>query len=259
MSFVEVALYEWNCDAVTVGLPPKGTTPTVLYNGKIPILCIKSDDARNRYVVSSRHGLTRSMKYDMTSKKFTDAWDGDWGISFMITKCINEAPHLAIKLMNLFEDIERKVELAYEKKPHPPLGYTWLIEKNQFGVEKKVSIDKSKGCYMNSKVPYDAPDDAPKIKIEGKEVPVLESRFPKTKFYDVTRSRSSIRVVNPDTECRISMNAIPKIMISVFASQQGVFITKRLMQCYYEPDIGGGDNVDDDLVESLRNNIDITD
>lgn len=259
MSFIEVALYDWDCDAVAIGPPPKGGAPTVLYRGKIPILSIRSNDPNNRYLLRSRDGLARSTKYDNTNNKYTDVWDGKWRMSFMVTNCINDAPPLAIKLMEVFRDIEKKVEAAFEKTPNDALSYTWITEKNRYGVEKRVDIDRSKGCYFNVKVGYDAPKDAPKIRIDGKDEPAFDYRYPKGQFYDVTRAKDSMRIENPDTECGIGMNAIPKVMIGLYNIQNSIHITKTIMQCYYEPNTSDDGFVDHDLIDALRNNIDITD
>lgn len=261
MSFIEVELSNWDKSKVSVGIAPKGKTPSVLYDGKIPILKLCSSDPKNKYVVFSHQGLKRNMKYDAATRKFLDIWEGDWSVSFCVATSVEEAEKAnshANKIMDIFADIEKKVETAFEgRKPNPSINYTYIKEKNQFGVDKIVGVDKSKGAYLRAKTGYDAPKDAKKITVDGKEVPVLEARYPKTKFYDITRSKNDMEIKNPDIECQTAMNAVPKIMIGLFSNSQGVFITRKLMQLYYEPTTIGGNAADDELIEMLRNGMDL--
>jgi hypothetical protein len=82
--FIKVKLMEWDCSKVTIGVLPKASSPSVLYDGKIPILVLAGDGVREKYVVSSFDGLKRNMKYDSNSKKFLDVWEGDWSVSFKV-------------------------------------------------------------------------------------------------------------------------------------------------------------------------------
>lgn len=259
MSFIEVELSNWDCNKVKVGITPKGKTATVLYEGKIPILKLCSNDSKNKYVVSSFKGLQRNMKYDSNTKKFLDIWEGDWSISFTVCKKVSEITPLQQKIVDIFADIEKKVETAFGKKPNPAIGFSYIKEKNEFGVEKKVGIDTAKGAYLKVKVGYDAPEGAKKFMDSktGREVPVLDARFPKAKFYDIDRAKEQMLVEKPDPECYTSMNAVPKFMISLYPLNENVYITKRLMQNYYQKTIVGGDSVDEELVTMLRDNLEL--
>ena len=255
MSFIEVELAFWDCNKVRIGVAPKGKTPTVLYDGKMPILKICSNDTKNKYVVFSYKGIQRNMKWDANSKKFLDVWEGDWSVSFQAAGSYAEARQengLAWKLIQLFADIETKVEQAFKRKPNRAMNFTIIKEKNEFGVEEEKGIDETKGVYLKGKVGYEAPKDAKMMDKDGKQVPVLESRTPKCKFYDITKAMDSMFIKNSDIECQTAMNAVPKMMIGLFANTQGVYVTKRLLQCYYEPTTIGGDAPDDELIEMLR-------
>lgn len=260
MSFIEVELSSWDTNKVRIGVAPKGKTPTVLYDGKLPILKLCSNDTKNKYVVFSFNGLQRNMKWDAGSKKFLDVWEGDWSVSFQVAASYAQAKQengLAWKIVEIFDDIEKKVEQAFKRKPNRALNVTIIKEKNEFGVEEEKGIDETKGVYIKGKVGYDAPKDAKKFIKDGKEIPVLESRVPKAKFYDITKAKDDMFIKNPDIECQTAMNAVPKMMIGLFANTQGVYVTKRLMQCYYEPTTVGGDAPDDELIEMLRQNLDL--
>lgn len=262
MSFVEVEVAHWNCDKLKVGVAPKGKTPTVLYDGKIPILKIASSGGKNMYLLSSYQGLQKNMKWDASTKKFLDVWEGDWSVSCQVTPSYEQAKRengLAWKLIEIFTDIEKKVETAFKRKPSRALNCSIIKERNEYGVEEERGIDESKGVYLRIKVGYDAPKDAPKTVKDGREVPVFESRYPKAKFYDVSRSKNSMLVENPSVECQTAMNLIPKMMIGLYSNTQGVYITRRLMSCYYEPTTAGGDQIDEDLIEMLRQNMDLSD
>lgn len=261
MSFIEVELGSWDCNKVKIGIAPKGKTPTVLYDGKLPILKLCSNDIKNKYVVFSYKGLQRNMKYDKSTKKFLDVWEGDWSVSFCVTSSVEQAEKengVAKRIMDIFADIEKKVNVAFVKPPEPSLNYSYIKERNEFGVERKVGIDKTKGCYLKGKVAFDAPKEAKTFEKDGKQVPVFEARFPKAKFYDVTKAKNDILVKNPDIECQTAMNAVPKLMIGLTTVNENIFITKRLMQCYYEPTVVGGDAEDTDLIEMLRQNLELT-
>lgn len=260
MTFIEVELANWNCEKVRVGIAPGGKTPTVLYDGKIPIIKLCSNNVKNMYLVFSFKGLQRNMKYDMKTKSFLDVWEGDWSVSFQIAQSYAKAREdkgLTWKIIQIFEDIEKKVEVAYKRKPNRALNVTTIKEKNEFGVEEDKGIDESKGVYLKAKVGYNAPKDAKKEMRDGKEVPVNEARVPKCKFFDVSRAKEDMLIKNPDIECQVPMNAIPKIMIGLFSNTQGVYITKRLMQCYYEPATVGNDAPDYELIEMMRQNCDL--
>jgi len=260
MSFIEVEVSVWDCNKVTIGMAPKGKEPGVLYEGKIPIIKLCTSDARNKYICTSYKGLQRSMTFDKATNSFLDSWEGDWYVSFQIARSYALAKteeSLAWKIIKIFEDIEKKIEQAFEKKPNSSLGFSWIKEKNSFGIEKKVGIDDSKGVYIKSKVGYDSPKNAPTMPFKGKEVPVHESRFPKCKFYDITRAQQDMVIKNPDIECQTSMNAVPKMMISIAIVNDVIHVTKKLLQLYYEPTTIGGNAPDDDLISMLRDNLDL--
>lgn len=259
MSFIEVELSNWECAKVRIGIANKGKTATVLYDGKIPILKLCSNDTKNKYVVSSFKGLQRNFKYDTNTKKFLDVWEGDWSVSFTVCTKVSEASPLQKKVLAIFSDIETKVETAFAKKPNSALNFSYIKEKNEFGVERKVGIDTSKGAYLKVKVGYDAPDNCKKIldPKTGKDMPVPEARFPKAKFYNVAEAKDKMLVAKPDPDCFTGMNCVPKFMISLYSVGENVFITKKLFQLYYEPAVMGGDAIDEDLVNMLRENLDL--
>lgn len=260
MSFIEVELSNWNCDKVTVGIPPKGKEPTILYDEKIPILKLCSDK-KNKYIVSSYKGLQRNMTYDKKTESFLDTWEGDWSISFQVAASYAQAEAeqgLSWKIIKIFQDIESKLEDAYGTKPNPSLNFGWIKEKNKAGVIRKTGIDETKGVYIKGKVSYSAPKDCEKMIVKGKEVPILAERVPKTLFFDITRSQKEMCVKNPDIECQTAMNAVPKLMIGTAVVNEVLYVTKRLQQCYYEPITTGGDAPDEELIAMLRENLDIS-
>lgn len=59
-------------------------------------------------------------------------------------------------------------------------------------------------------------------------------------------------VKNPDVECRTGMYAVPTFMISLYQAGQAYYITRRMMQCYYEPASFSAGGMDDALIEMLR-------
>lgn len=256
MSFIEVDLAKWDFNRVRIGTNKKNPTPTILYDDKIPIIRICSDNPKNKYLLFSFYGLQKNMVFDQSTKKFTDIWDGDWSISYTVTPTYEKAEDengLTWKIILIFKDIEDKIKQAFEKDPNPALQMSYIKEKNQFGVEKVTGIDKSKPVYLKAKVGYDAPKNAPTMtNKQNKQVPVPESRYPKAKFYDVTRAQDDIEVKDADKECSISMDAIPKIMLGLATVNGVIYVTKRLMQNYYRPVSIGGNTQDQDLIDELR-------
>jgi hypothetical protein len=265
MSFISVNLSDWDCSKVSIGKLNKDSKPTVLYSGKIPVLTISaanpsSKDVREKYVVVSKKGLQKSMKYDEKTKKSTDIWDGEWKITFTICDIIDKASPMQKKLIDIFEDIAKKVELAFEKKPDPRyMIYSFIEEENPTtGVKKIVGIDKTKGAALKVKVPYEAKKDAKTMKDDkGKEVPIFEDRIPKVRFYDITRAVNQFLIKEPHKECNTGMGTVPKFMISLFQQDPSspIYITKRLFECYYEPADLGGNQQDNDLIETLRSSM----
>lgn len=262
MSFKEVDLASWDCNKVTIGKGPNNGGISILYEGKIPILKLCPENMKNGYLVSSFHGLQRNMKYDKNSKSFTDTWEGDWSISFTIAsvvKDVEEENGLRLKIMNIFKDIENKVKAAYDKAPSNPLNYTYITEINAFGVEKKLGINPDKGCYLKVKVGYTASPNAKTFEKDGKFVPVLEERRPKATFYDITKAADQMVITNPDIECRTGMSAVPKFVIGISVVNEVIYITKRLLDCYYKPTNMGGNGPDEELISMLRENLIISD
>lgn len=260
MSFVEVKLIDWDCSKVSIGIPPKGTLATVLYedggNKKLPILCC-AGNAQQKYVLTSFDGLNRNMKYDSAKKQFLDVWEGDWSIYFKICRSVDSASALERKLLDIFEDIVSKAKNAYEEEPANPVGYKYLTETNKFGVVKIIGVDTSKPAGIKIKVGFDAPADAPTFVKDGKQVPTLESRYPKAKFYNVHNARDQMLIANGDKEkvVGVALNAVPKFLIGIYkAGKDGkLYITKKLMHMYYEPTVAGGSLNDDGIIEMLRN------
>jgi len=260
--FIEVELMSWSCDKVKVGIYPGEKTASVLYDNKKPILKLCSNDPINKYVVSSYKGLERNKVWDSASKKFLDEWAGDWSINMMVAtsyQAAEENPYTK-KIMEIHDDIHQKVEKAYRTKVKHPLGYVFIKEKTDLGEEiDSDQIDKSKGIYLKTKVGYQAPPSADKIKVNGKDVPALDARTPKGLFVDVSRAQSDMTVKNPDIECQVGMSLIPKYLIGLYKIGNVVHITKKLLQCYYQPKDMGGNSVDETLVAMLRNNCTLTD
>lgn len=255
MSFFKVKLSDWDCSKVTIGKPPKGGEPTILYDGKLPILVIAGNGTDEKYVVSSFKGLQKSRVYDESTKSYTDEWDGEWDISFCVCKSVQEATPLQKKLLGVFADILKKVEDAFEEKvKFPPVSFTWVMVENQMGIKKPSHIDETKGAYIKGKCGYEAPSNAPTMRDAKtkKDVPVFESRKPKASFYDITRALKEMLITDPDTECKTSMNTAPEIFVSVFKNALGLFIQKRVFQCYYEPVEMGSSGPDETLINMLR-------
>lgn len=253
-AFVEVALSNWDCEKVSIGLAPGGKTPTILYEKKIPILKVFGDGVKDKYILSSYDGLKRNMKWDGTTRKFLDVWEGDWSVSFKVSDTYEGAGGLNKKIITIFEDIAAKVEKAFKKKPSNPLYVKTIKEKNEYGVEEEKGIDPTKPVYLKVKVGFDAPKDAPKEfdSKTGKEVPKKEFRYPKADFFDVKRAKDQMKVQKPDTECQTGMNAVPKFIVGLYATKDTIYITKRMLQCYYEPASMGGGGMDEDLADILR-------
>lgn len=262
MSFVEVKLADWNCANVKIGLPPKGSSPTVLYNDKntykMPILVCAGTPSEMSELYSNK-GLQRNMKYDSKTKKFLDVWDGDWSVSFRICQSVDNAKSLEKKLMDIFDDICTKAKLAFKEAPADPISYKYIMKKNEFGIDEIEGIDKSKGAYIKIKVGYDAPKDAPTMKKDGKDVPVFDARTPKAKFYDTTRAKSDMLLKNADKEASTAMNAVPKVLIGLFKAGKDskLYVTKKMMQCYYKPVSTNTNTEDDEIIEMLRQDMDL--
>lgn len=259
-AFIEVTLSNWDCEKVSIGLAPGGKTPTVLYEKKIPILKVFGNDSKDKYVLSSYDGLKRNMKWDGTTRKYLDVWEGDWSISFKVSDTYAGAEGLNKKIITIFEDITIKIEKAFKRKPSYPLNVKVIKEKNEYGVEEEKGIDPTKPVYLKVKVGYDAPKDAPKFFDQrvGKEVPALTHRTPKADFFDIKRPKDYMKVQKPDTECQIGMKAVPKFIIGLYATKDAIYITKRLLQCYYEPASMGGGGIDEDLTDILRRDDDLS-
>lgn len=262
MSFVEIKLEDWDCSKVKVGKPPKGGNPTILYDDKgvwkMPILNCAGNNSQ-KYVLHSNKGLQKNMKYDQNTKKFLDIWEGDWSVSFRVCQSVDSATALEKKLLDIFTDICTKAKAAFKEEPANPISYKYITEKNEFGVEEVKGIDTTKGAYIKVKVGYDSADDAKTFSKDGKDVPVLEERYPKAKFYDITKAKGDMILKNADKEAATGMNAVPKFMIGLFKAGKDakLYVTKKMMQCYFEPVTSGGAIDDNDLIEMLRADMDL--
>lgn len=254
-AFIDVKLADWDCSKVSIGIAPGGKTPTVLYAGKMPILTLAGDGRDDKYVVSSFKGIQKNMKWDAASKKFLDTWEGDWSISFKVCDAPSTATGLRKKILEIFADIEKKAEEAYEKKCTPVIQKKKIKGRTAAGVEKVIGYDENSPAYLTVKIGYEAPPGSetftdPK---SGRSEPVFEARTPKAKFYDVKRARDEMLVRTAATECQTAMMAIPKFMVGLYNIEGGgLHVTKKLFQCYYEPTTIGGGGVDDALIDMLR-------
>lgn len=257
MSFVNVYLEDWETSKVKIGLAPKGNKPTILYEDKdkihkMPILSVRGNKEQ-RYVLESYSGLQKNMIYDSAQETYTDKWAGDWSISFKICTCIKNATPLEKKLMQIFADITEKATIAFDEKPAKCISYTMITQKNDSGITKEIGIDDSKGAYIKVKVNYDAPQKAETFMQGSTAVPVFEARYPKAKFYDASRQVGKYLVEKPDPESACGMKATPEFLIGAFKTKDGkLYITKKLMKCYYMPHDYGSNECDDELIDALR-------
>lgn len=258
--FIAVKLTEWDSSKVTIGIQgtDKAASPTVLYEGKVPIITLAGDGVQSKYVVSSYDGLKKNMKYDQAKRGPSEIWEGDWQISFKVADSYDSATALQKKIIDIFDDIVNKAKRFYKKDPGAqPVSVKRIVEMTPQGEEDK-GPDPSKPVYLKVKVGHDADKGAPTFTdTMGKQVPVLEARFPKADFYDITRDKKSMAIDKKAAgiECNTGMFAVPKIMISLYklpGISGAYYITRRLMQCYYEPAEMKAGGMDDDLVNSLR-------
>lgn len=226
-TFIEVTVDDWDFSKVEIGLLKKGDAkPTILYDGKIPVLkvtpaVLTNDDKvklnsmkmdekvdfieKHNYPVFSKSGLKKSMKWNDSQKKYTDIWEGYWNVRFTVTDCVKNSTPTQKKILDIFEDVRAKVAKEYEKEPYPPVQYTWIKQKNEkTGVEKTIGRDDSKGASIKVKVGYGAPEDAKKIKDEktGADVPIFSARYPKARFLDMSKPAKDRLVKHPDPTLR---------------------------------------------------------
>lgn len=268
MQFVEVSLAEWDCAKVTVRKPAtsgkanQNAEVTVLYDGKLPVLVIRSVDGMKPFILTSFKGLQENKVWVPASGQspgyFLDTWDGDWSISFKICTSVKDASLEEKKLMQIYDDIYQKVKKVYkDKSVRNPINYSWIKEMNpDTDVEEIVAIDDSKAAYLKLKVAYEGtPNCATVVDKFKKTVPAIthDDRKPKAKFFDMSRARDKMLVQDPHKECQTGMNAIVKVFIGLYKATEGVYITKKLLQCYYNPVAIGGNAPDEDIIGSFRN------
>lgn len=266
MQFVEVSLAEWDCAKVAVKKPAvsgkagQNAEPTILYDGKLPVLVIRSVDGTKPFLLTSFKGLQENKVWVPTPPpgRFLDKWAGDWSISFKICTSVKDATPEEKKLMLIFNDMLQKVQKVYKnEKPKNPINYSWLKEKDpETDVEEIIGIDESKAAYLKLKVGYEAAPDAEMVINElGQKVPAPtpKDRRPKAKFFDMSKARDKMLVQDSAKECQTGMNAIAKVFIGLFKNSQGVFITRKLLQCYYNPVAIGGNAPDEDIIGSFKN------
>ena len=256
--YINIDLMSWDCSKVTIGPSPNNSKlqsakygPSVLYEKKVPILRIISDD--NKFILKSYNGLRRTMKYDNKLKKYTDIWTGEWDISFILASSLADASVHAKKIIDLYEDIYAKMTKAGLNASNP-IKYTKVSSTNEFGVVTEFP-DKTKPIYLSGKVRYNAPKDCPKMRNEtGADVPALEYRVPKAFFIDVTKARDqqAIDASIADKECAIPMLAAPKFLIGLSKAAEKWFCINNTCDVYYEPWKVSGRGVDLDFADKLR-------
>ena len=64
---------------------------------------------------------------------------------------------------------------------------------------------------------------------------------------------------NADKEAAISMNAVPKVLIGLFKAGKDskLYVTKKMMQCYYKPVLTNTNTEDEEIIEMLRQDLDL--
>ncbi len=263
MQFAEVSLAEWDCAKVFVRKPTmtkagQSGDPVVTYDGKLPILVVRSVDATKPYILSSSKGIQENKTWIPAPPPghFSDTWEGDWSISYKVCVTVKGASVEEKKLMAIFDDIFKKTQKFYKsEKVKCPINYSWNKEVDpESGAEEIIGVDESKGAYLKVKVGYEGlPNAEMIIDKAGKSVPALtlKARKPKPTFYDMSRDRDHMVVQDPAKECQTGMNAIVKIFIGLYKNSQGVFITKKLLQCYYNPVAIGSNTPDEDIIDSF--------
>lgn len=262
MAFVSVKLDDWDCNKVDIGLANGGSEPTILYDGKIPVLNVQGV---REYVVHSRSGLRRAMFWNDGTKKYTDIWEGNWTTRFVICDKLRDATARQKKLMLIFDDIKEKVKLAFDREPYDPVTYTWIESTNEkTKVKKRVSRDEDGSVSFKCKITYDADDNAETfVNKFDKKVPKFDFRYPKARYYDITRATKEMLIKYPDPTLNPDKNAndmgaaqgmlaCPNFMISLYENDTAIYIVKRLFDCYFKPCEFGSNDQDHELVEMLR-------
>lgn len=253
MSFIEVKLPDWDSSKVTINKYKKDDEgPTVLYDGKLVILTVIGDSSE-KYILHSFDGLKKSTKYDQVNNKFTDEWDGSWAISFKVADSIKNASPMQKKLMDVIDDIIEKTSKVFRKElSSMPIRYKYESTISDEGVALLGDKLQDEPVYINAKASYTCDKDAEMITINNRQVPDFKDRKVKPPFYDLSRARAEMKIENPDKECNTGMKVVPKIMLSIYSSKLGLFLTRKLMGCYYEPVDMGGSGQDDNLIDMLR-------